>query len=175
MHTGDQGQRAEAPAAFLPPPGGWLTPELRIDAGRTGPAGRPPQDIRLLGQIDLPGEPASAAKARGYLRVVLAGLGHPRADDAVLLVSELVANSARHSDSRLPGGKVTVAVAQHGGTLHIDVIDAGSATSVPWVRTDTDAESCTGRGLWLVQALASAWGWVECDAGRVVWFQCAGG
>ncbi|WP_405393431.1 ATP-binding protein [Microbispora hainanensis] len=68
---------------------------------------------------------------------------------------------------------MTVAVAQHSGTLHIDVIDAGSATSTPRVQTGFDAETCAGRGLWLVQELAAAWGWHESETGRVVWFQLA--
>nr|WP_191910334.1 ATP-binding protein [Microbispora cellulosiformans] len=127
--------------------------------------------VGLLGRIDLPGEAASVRGARHYVRVLLAGTGHPRADDAVLLVSELVANAVRHSDSRLPGGQVTLAVGRHSGTLHIDVIDAGSATHAPHVRAGTDAETCSGRGLWLVQELAAAWGWHESAAGRVVWFQ----
>ncbi|MFC0865802.1 hypothetical protein ACFHYQ_26230, partial [Sphaerimonospora cavernae] len=50
----------------------------------------------LLGRIDLPGETASVPKARRYLRVLLAGTGHPHCDDALLLTTELVANAVRH-------------------------------------------------------------------------------
>ncbi|MER6175844.1 ATP-binding protein [Streptosporangium sp. NPDC001681] len=75
---------------------------------------------------------------------------------------------------RTPGGRVTIAVARHNGTLHIDVIDAGStAGQRPQVCPDTDPDSGGGRGLWLVQQLSSAWGWYETPAGRVVWFQLA--
>ncbi|MER5623325.1 ATP-binding protein [Streptosporangium sp. NPDC002544] len=75
---------------------------------------------------------------------------------------------------RTPGGRVAVAVARHNGTLHIDVIDAGSTTGQrPQVYLDTDPDSGGGRGLWLVQQLSSAWGWYETPAGRVVWFQLA--
>ncbi|MEU4411184.1 hypothetical protein AB0F88_42330 [Streptosporangium sp. NPDC023963] len=58
---------------------------------------------------------------------MLKGLDHPHTDDALLLLTELVTNSVRHSDSgRCPSGRITIAVAHHDGTLHIDVIDAGS-------------------------------------------------
>ncbi|WP_449066475.1 ATP-binding protein, partial [Planomonospora algeriensis] len=55
--------------------------------------------------------------------------------------------------------------------LHIDVIDAGSADSLPRIRTDVCVESCGGRGLRLVRELATTWGWYGVPAGRVVWFQ----
>ncbi|WP_326828637.1 ATP-binding protein [Streptosporangium sp. NBC_01810] len=74
-------------------------------------------------------------------------MGHPYADDALLLLTELVTNSVRHSDSgRTPDGRITVAVAHHNGTLHIDVIDAGSSTGQrPRVCPDTDLDSGGGR------------------------------
>jgi anti-sigma regulatory factor (Ser/Thr protein kinase) len=127
--------------------------------------------LGLLGRIDLPGEPASASRARRYVRVLLAGIDHPRTADATLLVSELIANAVRHSDSARPGGHVTVAVAHVDGAIHIDVIDAGSAVNVPTLRDDVGGLGCSGRGLWLVRELASAWGWHETTPGRVVWFQ----
>ncbi|MFC4060614.1 ATP-binding protein [Planomonospora corallina] len=118
---------------------------------------------------------ASVPRARRYVRDLLDTAGHRQADDALLLVSELVANSVRHSDSgRHPGGRVTVAVAKHDATIRIDVIDAGSPERSPSLRAGTDPGSCTGRGLWLVDELASEWGWHDTPAGRVVWFQLAG-
>lgn len=130
--------------------------------------------LGLLGQVDLPAEDAAVPRARRYVRDLLNGVGHPQADDALLLVSELVTNSVRHSDSgRAPGGRVVVAASVHNGTLHIEVIDAGSAGRRPYVSSDVSPDSGGGRGLWLVQELSSAWGWYETTAGRVVWFQLA--
>ncbi|MFJ2031694.1 ATP-binding protein [Streptosporangium sp. NPDC087985] len=131
--------------------------------------------LGLLGQVCLPAQVASVPMARQYVRDLLRVAAHAQADDALLLVSELVTNAVRHSDSgRVPGGRVTVAVANHNGTLHIDVIDAGSAGYVPRLCAEVSLDSGGGRGLWLVQELASAWGWHETPAGRVVWFQLAG-
>ncbi|MEU0517128.1 ATP-binding protein [Streptosporangium sp. NPDC006007] len=130
----------------------------------------------LLGQVDLPAKVASVPQARRYVRHLLEGIGHPQADDALLLVTELVTNSVRHSDSgRVPGGRVSVSIATHDGTLHIDVLDAGSKGHEPRLRPGVNAGSGGGRGLWLVHELSSAWGWYETPAGRVVWFQLAGG
>ncbi|MEV4748622.1 ATP-binding protein [Streptosporangium sp. NPDC049248] len=132
--------------------------------------------LGLLGQVELPVQVASVPQARSYVRDLLDGVGHPCADDALLLLSELVTNSVRHSDSgRTPDGRITIAVAHHNGTLHIDVIDAGSSAGQrPRVCPDADPDSGGGRGLWLVQQLSSDWGWYETSAGRVVWFQLAG-
>ncbi|GIH71279.1 ATP-binding protein [Sphaerimonospora thailandensis] len=131
--------------------------------------------LGLLGQVELPGETASVPRARRYLRVLLAATGHPRVDDALLLTTELVANAVRHSDSARPGGQVTLAAALRDGTLHLDVIDAGSSVHKPQICTDSDIDqpSDGGRGLWLVRQLATAWGWHDIPAGRVVWFQLA--
>ncbi|MEU4832281.1 ATP-binding protein [Streptosporangium sp. NPDC023615] len=133
--------------------------------------------LGLLGQIEVPAQIAAVPRARRYVRDLLTGLDHPLTDDALLLLTELVTNSVRHSDSgRCPSGRITVAVAHHDGTLHIDVIDAGSAAGHhPLVCADVTADSGGGRGLWLVRELSSAWGWYEILAGRVVWFQLGGG
>ncbi|GAA3111575.1 ATP-binding protein [Streptosporangium carneum] len=129
--------------------------------------------LGMLGQVALPGEVASVPVARRYVRDLLEAVGHARNDDALLLVTELVTNAVRHSHSGRPGGRVTVSVATHHGTLHIDVADAGSADHQPRLCSEVDADSGGGRGLWLVQEIASAWGWQEIPAGRVVWFQLA--
>ncbi|MEV5409748.1 ATP-binding protein [Thermopolyspora sp. NPDC052614] len=194
MHTRDQGRQpvpeTASPSPAHSPLGPDLPPLAHPDSApatgtepRTGdatPTPRPlpaaasgdtPRKPGLMGRIDLPGDVTSVAKARRYVRVLLANIAHPRTDDAVLLVSELVANAVRHSDSALPGGQVTVAVACCSGTLHIDVLDAGSPTTKPELRPTPDTLTCSGRGLWLVRELSSAWGWHETATGRVVWFQ----
>ncbi|MFI6455045.1 ATP-binding protein [Streptosporangium amethystogenes] len=133
------------------------------------------KELETLGQVDLPAQVAAVPQARRYVRDLLDGVNHPHADDALLLLTELVTNSVRHSDSgRTSDGRVTIAVARHNGTLHIDVIDAGSTRQHPQVYPGTAPDSGGGRGLWLVQQLSSAWGWYETPAGRVVWFQLTG-
>ncbi|MER7134385.1 ATP-binding protein [Streptosporangium saharense] len=129
--------------------------------------------LGMLGQVALPGEVSSVPVARRHVRELLDSVGHTDTDDALLLVTELVANAVRHSHSGRPGGRVTVSVATHDGTIHIDVTDDGSTDHRPRLRSEVDADSGGGRGLWLVQEIASAWGWHEVPAGRVVWFRLA--
>ncbi|MEU9884210.1 ATP-binding protein [Sphaerisporangium sp. NPDC051011] len=131
--------------------------------------------LGLLGQVDIPAQVAAVPRARRCVRGLLDGTDHPQADDALLLVTELVANAVRYSDSgRCPAGRISIAVAVHDGTLHVDVIDGGSWSNRPTVCLETRLDSGGGRGLWLLQEVATAWGWYETAAGRVVWFQLDG-
>jgi serine/threonine-protein kinase RsbW len=124
------------------------------------------------------------------------GPGHPCADTAVLLCSELVTNAVLHSNSRWPGGTVTVVVTDltstdpdstgpdstgpdrtdpdrtgpdRTGPVRVEVIDEGSASSIPVVKADSYAAD--GHGLFLVEHLAQQWGYESGDAGTTVWFR----
>ncbi|MFC4590405.1 ATP-binding protein [Sphaerisporangium corydalis] len=104
--------------------------------------------LGLLGQVDVPARLAAVPRARRCVRELLGGTGHPQTDDALLLVTELVTNAVRYSDSeRCPAGRVSIAVADHDGMLHIDVIDAGSSDNRPTLCLETRSESGGGRGL----------------------------
>ncbi|MET8340268.1 ATP-binding protein [Streptosporangium canum] len=92
------------------------------------------------------------------------------------ITSEVITNAVTHSDSgRTAGGRVTVHVTHDRKSVHVEVTDDGSATSTPAVHVP-DADSDGGRGLWLVDLLATAWGSSRHDdeAGRSVWFQVSG-
>jgi len=126
----------------------------------------------LLGRVDLPGVPESVGVARRFVAGVLAGVACGSVDEVVLLVSEVCSNAVRHSDSgRGPEGRVTVVVAHYRGVIHIEVIDEGAAVSAPRLPEVPADDGEGGRGLWLVDQVASAWGWYEAASGRVVWFQ----
>ena len=87
----------------------------------------------------------------------------------MLLLSELVTNSVRHSGSGLPGQTVTVTVLREGGVVRVEVTDRSVAT-VPVLRAaDSGAEG--GRGLYLVDSLAARWG-AQRDGDRTTtWFE----
>ena len=129
--------------------------------------------------------PGNVRRARAFVAEVL-GPDHPCADTAVLLCSELVTNAVLHSNSRWPGGTVTVTVADltstdpdstdpadpdpdTAGPVRIEVIDEGSASSIPVVKADSYAPD--GHGLFLVENLAQQWGYESGDAGTTVWFR----
>jgi hypothetical protein len=72
--------------------------------------------------VMLAGRAERARVARGFVGGVL-GPGHPCGDVAVLLVSELFANSVRHSGSGAPGETVTVVVRGRDGVIRVEVTD----------------------------------------------------
>lgn len=114
---------------------------------------------------------------RGQVRIVRADLGLllndcPRADDAVLIASELAANAAVHSKSAAVGGRFTVRCeVSWEGSVWIEVRDQGG----PWIsREDNDDHP---HGLDLIHALAGTGNWGidgNAEYGRVVWARLAG-
>jgi anti-sigma regulatory factor (Ser/Thr protein kinase) len=125
---------------------------------------------------EFPGEEASVPAARSWARELLATrIASTALDDLLLLLSEVITNAVTHSESgRTEEGQVTVRVARVSHAVHVEVTDAGSATRAPVARV-ADADSDGGRGLWLVNLIATAWG-SSChdgEAGRSVWFQVA--
>jgi anti-sigma regulatory factor (Ser/Thr protein kinase) len=125
----------------------------------------------VLGRLTVPGRPDQVSRARAFIAATLGDLGDlgDCTDTAVLLTSELVTNSVRHSDSRAAGGTVTIAVLEVSGGLRIEVADAGSPDSAPVVKGDTLASD--GHGLFLVEKMAEHWGYLRDEAGTTVWFQ----
>lgn len=118
----------------------------------------------------IPGCERSVPRARAFVDGVL-GPGHPGGETASLLVSELVTNAVLHSESRRPGGSVTVVVVDVPGGIMVEVADEGSERNVPVVREDPLAAD--GRGLFLVQSLADDWGYLRDGGGTTVWFRLA--
>lgn len=87
-------------------------------------------------------------------------------DEVQLLVSELVTNAVVHA-----GSDVEVAVRLLGDSLRIEVLDRAPATQLRPSTPPDEAES--GRGLLLVETMATAWGVEALDGGKVVWFEVA--
>ncbi len=101
--------------------------------------------------VTYPGSAEHISAVRADLRALLAD--RPMADDVILCASELAANAALHSDSRLPGGTFTVhATISPGQHVRIDVEDNGG----PWRTAVSDP--ARHHGLDIIRALASDWG-----------------
>ena len=82
----------------------------------------------------------------------------------LLLVTELTANAVRHG-----GGVVTLVARAGETTARVEVHDADP--NLPIVRKVDPLEEA-GRGMWLVDQLASDWGYsVVPDNGKAVWFE----
>src|SRR5690606_15182668 len=74
----------------------------------------------------------------------------------VTVASETVANAIKRTASGLEGGEVRVVLRDAGGVYRLEVGDDGAAGARPHVKDEVGAE--TGRGMRIVAALASRWG-----------------
>jgi anti-sigma regulatory factor (Ser/Thr protein kinase) len=119
--------------------------------------------------LDLPFDKYAPRAARRFVAGYSRSLPGELADDAALLVSELVTNAVRHG-----GPELTVRVHVEPTALGVAVQDHGTAAPSP--RTGPpDASSPTGRGLLLVDSVSSEWGVTPSDPppGKTVWFRLA--
>jgi anti-sigma regulatory factor (Ser/Thr protein kinase) len=81
----------------------------------------------------------------------------------VLLTSELASNAVEHAT-----GGFTVALRYAKPTIRVEVFDRGA--DLPAIR-DLPMDADRGRGLVLVDRLASGWGANAAAGGKVVWFE----
>jgi serine/threonine-protein kinase RsbW len=113
-----------------------------------------------------PGRSDQVSASRQFVREALADL--PSAADAVLLTSELAANAVLHTDSG-GSGRFAVAVRHVPALVHVEVTDGG-LPAVPTVNP-RGRLGPSGRGLVLVDQLATRWGHKGGPPGRIVWFE----
>jgi anti-sigma regulatory factor (Ser/Thr protein kinase) len=112
-----------------------------------------------------PGISASAGVARRFVR---AALGRWKLDarvteHAALLTSELVTNTYRHADS-----EARVTVSHRSGVVRVEVHDTGEGRIQV---QPLDPSRIDGRGLQIVDRLASRWGDMTSEGGTLVWFE----
>jgi anti-sigma regulatory factor (Ser/Thr protein kinase) len=91
------------------------------------------------------------------------------ADDAELMATELVTNALIHADS-----EVDVRLREAEDRIRVEVRDSDPRPPLPAPITFTsgaDGDSEHGRGLLIVEALASAWGNAPRGRGKSVWFE----
>lgn len=95
------------------------------------------------------------------------GFRGQEADIAILLTSELVTNAIQHSR----GPVVLEAAMAPSGRLRVEISDADASAIQPG---PAPLDSDHGRGLYLVDALADAWGADRATTGKRVWFELTG-
>lgn len=112
-------------------------------------------------------------EARIELADVLAAAGFaPNAiEDALLVLTELVGNAVRHARTHL-----TVSASYAEGILRLEVFDLDTR---PPALLGLDDASTSGRGLHIVAAIASDWGWrtardPDGQPGKEVWVELGG-
>ncbi|MFE0763090.1 SpoIIE family protein phosphatase [Streptomyces smyrnaeus] len=154
MDSGDEADTtgAERPTT-MPPPDATTAPP----SGAGGRGGEMPHAVRT----ELPGNALAAGAARGFARAALGrwGVRGTAAEDAVLLVSELVTNAVVHA-----GTSVEVECRYAAGVVYAEVADRHPARRVA-------AQGEEGHGLRLVGALAKEWGISYRRDRKAVWFQ----
>ncbi len=118
----------------------------------------------MRAQMVLPCEATSVSAARRFVREQLADWGFgAMADTAALLVSELVTNVILHAHT-----PVRVALLGDDERIRVEV---GDGSEVEPLRRDTSELDATGRGLMLIEAMASDWGVANTAEGKIVWFE----
>lgn len=112
----------------------------------------------------LDAQPQSAASARRFVDETLHRWQCDELFDVVgLLTSELVTNAILHAQS-----EIELSVSMTPDAIRIDVLD--HSAEMPSMR-EVAEEDTSGRGLGLVEALATAWGVDERPGGKSVWFE----
>jgi anti-sigma regulatory factor (Ser/Thr protein kinase) len=101
--------------------------------------------------------------ARRVIRCKLGGVSPASIEIAQLLVSELVSNALIHGSA-----EATLIIELDGSRLHVEVLDSESTVNLRALPIDVAREH--GRGLAIVDALASAWGVEPRYVGKAVWF-----
>ncbi|MFH8752460.1 SpoIIE family protein phosphatase [Streptomyces rimosus] len=136
----------------------------------------------------MPGNPRAAAAARQFVRAVLADwlvrslpgadtIGDRLADEAVLLVSELVTNVVVHAGTTVELlCRLETEPAPDGGraAVVIEVSDHHPARAVR-ARQASTADETRGHGLQLVGAVAESWGITYRRDLKTVWFRLLAG
>ncbi len=122
-----------------------------------------------------PGVTAPGA-ARDFTRQILGSWGLlVLAEDATVIVSELVTNALRHGAHGTNGpvcdgsghDRIELILLRQPGQMVCAVTDPGAE---PPVKAAPDPSAEAGRGLHVIEALAAAWGWTRVDAHKkAVW------
>ena len=89
-------------------------------------------------------------------------------ETVVLLVSELVSNAVQHGGPHGPDATVGLQIEPRPDRIRVAVTDAGTGDP----RLGNGAiDHPSGRGLLLVDAMASRWGCDRLPVGKTVWFE----
>jgi anti-sigma regulatory factor (Ser/Thr protein kinase) len=112
--------------------------------------------------VDLPPEPSSATRARALARERLEeSCSSDTLDTVALLVTELVTNAILHARTPL-----LLTLEPRPGSVRICVED--ESDEQPALR-HYESDAVTGRGLAMVEQLASSWGVDATPSGKAVW------
>lgn len=153
-------------------------PDIRRETGPVAPnetvayrPARPPATAwPLISRLELAALPTAPGSARKHARAIALEFGlSALADTIELIVSEIITNAVRatpHSRTTLTPAVVRLWLASD---LHGMLIRVWDASGQMPARQDASPDDELGRGLMLVDCLASAWGAYREENGKVVW------
>ncbi|WP_121830340.1 ATP-binding protein [Streptomyces sp. S1] len=135
-----------------------------------------PRPFRTVRTRDLMPDEKEPGRLRHWIGERLARLGlDVLADDLSLIAGELAANALLHG--RAPA-RVTMTVVREAdgtGAVHLECVDSGPGFDLERMARVRDCapeellERCHGRGLLIIAALSSRWGYRRTTAGHAVW------
>jgi anti-sigma regulatory factor (Ser/Thr protein kinase) len=117
-------------------------------------------------ELRLPAEPTAPAEARAVVEAIGSDLPEAVLIDAKLLLTELVANAVKYASR---GRQDVIIRITRNHFVRVEVLDPG-----PMFKPNPRSPSTwagSGRGLFLVDAVANAWGVEPDEAGKKVWFE----
>jgi serine/threonine-protein kinase RsbW len=113
----------------------------------------------------LPNDLRSPSVARSLLREVLVDAPIEAREAAQVLVSEMVTNVVLHTTSILT---MQVDPVRPDGGIRVMVEDASPDRPQPRA---PEPDATDGRGLWLINEMATSWGWERTTTGKRIWFE----
>jgi anti-sigma regulatory factor (Ser/Thr protein kinase) len=148
---------------------------VQVTNARRIPAVEDDQAVRTLElfgnptveEVRLPSRPESAWAARRLTHIVVLrqwSLSPGTAENAVLLVSELVGNAVRHTGARVFGLRML----RRRGWIRFEVRDPSRGLPCLMPVQEMDI---SGRGLFLVDRLSDRWGVDLLPRGKTTWFE----
>lgn len=136
-------------------------PRSMVDVGYRG------QDWGTPVGLVVPSAPRSVSRVRRFAVDACVEHGWSRwADTVALLVSEVVTNAVLHAH----GPRISVRMLDRRGCLRVEVDDDSAERPTPRGGSG-DAGAEHGRGLVLVEGLASRWGVEARRGGKTSWFE----
>jgi PAS domain S-box-containing protein len=118
-------------------------------------------------QLSLPSNPHAPARVRRAIEKLAGSLPGDVMEQLKLLATELVTNSCRHAAAK--GDPIGVVLAVDDHAVRLAVTDTGPGFEVPDGGPAHDDDE-SGRGLFIVDALADRWG-VDSEGGSRVWLE----
>jgi anti-sigma regulatory factor (Ser/Thr protein kinase) len=113
--------------------------------------------------LPLPRRSDSVGRARSAIREALVGLSDDVVEVSALLTNELVANAIAHGE-----GSISLSMEIRSDWVRVAVRDEG--TVLPVLR-ESNPRAENGRGLSIVDSLATRWGVDPAGHGKSVWFE----